>query len=184
MSSSHAALPPQMDVVPCGRIVGSIRPPGKSLTNRALVMAALARGPSYLTGVLDSEDTSVMLAAWQQLGIDIEGSAAEGCLNVHGCGGLLSTRHAELYIANSGTTIRFLTAALAACEGDFVLDGVPRMRERPIGDLLVALRELGANVESLNKTNQECPPVHVHAEGCVEAPLVWLATYRANIFRA
>ncbi len=147
-----------MDIVPCGPIVGSIRPPGsKSLTNRALVLAALARGPSYLTGVLDSEDTSVMLAAWQKLGIDIEGSSAEGCLNVHGCGGLLLNQHAELYIANSGTTIRFLTAALAACEGEFVLDGVPRMRERPIGDLLVALQQLGAKVESCNADNANCP---------------------------
>ena len=166
MTSSHAALPPQVDVVPCGRVVGSIRPPGsKSLTNRALVMAALARGPSYLTGVLDSEDTSVMLAAWQQLGVDIEGSAATGCLNVHGCGGLLPNRQANLFIANSGTTIRFLTAALATCDGEFVLDGVPRMRERPIGDLLVALRQLGARVESLNEFNSECPPVRIEARG-------------------
>ncbi len=76
MTSSHAAVPPQVEIVPCGAVVGLIRPPGsKSLTNRALVMAALARGPSYLTGVLDSEDTSVMLEAWQKLGIDIEGSA-------------------------------------------------------------------------------------------------------------
>lgn len=166
MSSSHAALPPQVDIVPSGPVVGCIRPPGsKSLTNRALVMAALARGPSYLTGVLDSEDTSVMLAAWQTLGIDIEGSAAEGCLNVHGCGGLLPQRRAELFIGNSGTTIRFLTAALASCEGEFTLDGIARMRERPIGDLLVALRQLGAQVESLNETNRECPPVKVHAVG-------------------
>ena len=166
MTSSHASLPPQVDIVPCGRVVGSIRPPGsKSLTNRALVMAALARGPSYLTGVLDSEDTSVMLAAWQQLGVDIEGAAADGCLNVHGCGGLLPNRRANLFIANSGTTIRFLTAALAACEGEYILDGVPRMRERPIGDLLVALRQLGARVESLNETNRECPPVRVEAVG-------------------
>ena len=166
MTSSHAAQPPQVDIVPCDRVVGSIRPPGsKSLTNRALVMAALARGPSYLTGVLDSEDTTVMLEAWQKLGIDIEGSAAEGCLNVHGCGGLLPSCQADLFIANSGTTIRFLTAALSACEGRFVLDGVPRMRERPIGDLLVALRQLGARVDSLNESNRQCPPVQIEAVG-------------------
>lgn len=166
MTSSHAAMPPQVDIVPCGPVIGRIRPPGsKSLTNRALVMAALAHGPSYLTGVLESEDTSVMLAAWQHLGVDIEGSAAEGCLNVHGCGGSLPNRRGELFIANSGTTIRFLTAALAACDGEFVLDGVARMRERPIGDLLVALRQLGGNVKSLNETNRECPPVAIHAAG-------------------
>lgn len=159
-------MPPQVAIAPCGPVIGCIRPPGsKSLTNRALVMAALARGPSYLTGVLDSEDTSVMLAAWQTLGIDIEGSAAEGSLNVHGCGGLLTNKRAELFIGNSGTTIRFLTAALAACEGEFVIDGVARMRERPIGDLLVALRQLGARVDSLNEHNRECPPVRIQAAG-------------------
>lgn len=155
-------------ITPCGPVVGRIRPPGsKSLTNRALVLAALARGASRLSGVLDSEDTRVMLRAWNQLGVRIDGDVADGQLTVHGCAGVLPSQHAELFIGNSGTTIRFLTAALAACHGEFTLDGIERMRERPIGDLLVALQQLGGNVCSLNGTRPDCPPVHIKARGLV-----------------
>lgn len=106
-----------------------------------------------------------MIAAWQQLGLKITVNHAASSLTIDGCGGVLPVQQAELFIGNSGTTIRFLTAALAACRGEFVLDGVPRMRERPIGDLLVALRQLGAQVESQNVANRDCPPVMVKAAG-------------------
>lgn len=145
---------------------GSITPPGsKSITNRAIVCAALADGESRLTGVLDSEDTQVMIAAWQQVGVVMKHDVAEGCLQVMGCGGKLSHPHAELFVGNSGTTIRFLTAALAACGGRYLLDGVERMRQRPIGDLLRALQELGCQVSSRNEQHPDCPPVLVDTTG-------------------
>lgn len=143
-----------------------IRPPGsKSLTNRALVCAALAHGTSRLTGVLDSEDTQVMVKAWQQLGLDLRHDVSASTLEVVGCGGDLPITEADIYVANSGTTIRFLTAALSVCSGVFRLDGVPRMRERPIGDLLTTLRDLGCDVTSENAGNSDCPPVKINAAG-------------------
>lgn len=151
---------------PVPAINGSIRPPGsKSITNRALVCAALATGSSHLTGVLDSEDTTVMIEAWKKLGLDIVHDKQLGEIRMTGGGGHVPNRNADLFVANSGTTIRFLTAALCACEGNFVLDGVPRMRERPIGDLLVALRQLGANVQSANTNDDRCPPVSIASTG-------------------
>ncbi len=153
-------------IYPSGRVEGSIRPPGsKSLTNRALVLAALARGRTTLSGVLDSEDTHVMIEAWRRLGIAIEHDVANKVVKMTGCGGALPNTTADLFIANSGTTIRFLTAALAACRGVFTLDGIERMRQRPIGDLIVALNRLGANVTSLNAERPDCPPVRVEANG-------------------
>ena len=147
-------------------IRASIRPPGsKSITNRAIVCAALAAGRSELTGVLDSEDTSVMIAAWQQLGLHLVHDKADQKLIIEGGGGRTPVHEANLFVANSGTTIRFLTAALAACEGKFRLDGVARMRERPISDLLVGLQQLGAKVASDNSDHPNCPPVTIDAYG-------------------
>lgn len=151
---------------PGGGVDASIRPPGsKSITNRALVCAALGHGHSRLQHVLDSEDTQVMIAAWKRLGVAIEHDRATATVEVEGCDGVLPTDAAELFVANSGTTIRFLTAALAACHGQFSLDGVARMRQRPIGDLLSALNQLGAQVTSLNHEHAQCPPVQVIAKG-------------------
>ena len=154
-----------VQINPCGPVDGAIRPPGsKSITNRAIICAALADGDSRLTGVLDSEDTQVMIGAWKQLGLQVQHDTTNAELLVSGCGGVIPNPRAEIFVANSGTTVRFLTAALAACEGDFVLDGVARMRERPIRDLLDALRQLGANVESTNPNMPDCPPVHIRAK--------------------
>ncbi len=147
-------------------IRASIRPPGsKSITNRAIICAALAAGRSELSGVLDSEDTSVMIAAWQQLGLQLVHDKTKQTLTVEGGGGRTPVQEADLFVANSGTTIRFLTAALAACEGKFRLDGVARMRERPIHDLLLGLRQLGAKVASDNSEHPNCPPVTIEACG-------------------
>lgn len=143
---------------------GSVRPPGsKSLTNRALVTAALARGESRLTNVLDSQDTRVMLESWRRLGISVSHDLEHNSVNVQGCGGKIPAREAELWLENSGTSIRFLTAACTLGNGRFVLDGNARMRQRPIADLVAALQSLGASVKCA--TDSGCPPVEVHANG-------------------
>ena len=147
-------------------IVGSIRVPGsKSLTNRAVICAAMAQGRSVLTGVLESEDTTVMVDAWRQLGLRIDWDRDRCQLLIDGCSGQPPIDRGDLFIANSGTSIRFLTAALAATQGTYVLDGVPRMRERPIGDLIRGLRNWGAELVSQNTSNPECPPVVLKAVG-------------------
>jgi 3-phosphoshikimate 1-carboxyvinyltransferase len=147
-----------------GPIRGRIRPPGsKSITNRALVCAALADGVSTLTGALDSEDTRVMIEGLGRLGIEIESRDGGKTLVVPGTGGQIPALEADLFCANSGTTIRFLTALATLGHGSFRLDGVERMRKRPIGDLLDALNRLGAHARSENDNG--CPPVAVHANG-------------------
>jgi 3-phosphoshikimate 1-carboxyvinyltransferase len=153
-------------ILPCPAVQNSITPPGsKSITNRAIVCAALAAGESLLSGVLDSEDTQVMMAAWQQVGVSMQHDVRTSQLRIVGCAGQPPKPQADLLIGNSGTTIRFLTAALAACGGRYQLDGVPRMRERPIGDLLQALQQLGCQVTSLNRLRPDCPPVLVESSG-------------------
>jgi 3-phosphoshikimate 1-carboxyvinyltransferase len=154
-----------IEIMPAaGPIHASVRPPGsKSITNRALVCAALAKGSSTLTGALDSEDTRVMIAALRALGIAVEVEDGGRTLRVGGCDGRLPATRAELFVANSGTTMRFLTALAAIGHGEFRLDGVARMRERPIGDLVDALGRLGAKVECEGDNN--CPPVVVRADG-------------------
>jgi 3-phosphoshikimate 1-carboxyvinyltransferase len=164
-----------IELQPAGPIHGSIRPPGsKSLTNRALVCAALARGESVLTGVLESEDTGLMIEALRLLGIAVgphpdplpkrEGTLAKAkTMRVSGCNGRPPAAQANLFAGNSGTTIRFLTAMAALGRGRFRLDGTPRMRERPIEDLLDALKQLGTKAYS--ELGSGCPPVVVEAAG-------------------
>ena len=147
-----------------GPIRGRVRPPGsKSITNRALVCAALADGVSHLTGALDSEDTRVMIDGLVRLGIEVESQDAGSRLRVNGAGGEIPALEADLFCANSGTTIRFLTALATLGHGSFRLDGVERMRQRPIGDLLDAINQLGAHAAS--EKADHCPPVVVHANG-------------------
>jgi len=149
---------------PSGPIRGSIRPPGsKSITNRALVCAALAEGASILTGALESEDTRVMIDSLVRLGLAIAHDPARQTVRVAGCGGRIPAARAELYVANSGTSMRFLTALVTLGHGEFRIDGNARMRERPIEDLLQALRQLGADARSEGATG--CPPVLVRAAG-------------------
>src|SRR5882757_5632923 len=145
-----------------GPIRGRVRPPGsKSITNRALVCAALADGVSTLAGALDSEDTRVMIDGLRQLGIEVESHNVGTRLLVHGAGGEIPALEADLFCGNSGTTVRFLTALATLGHGSFRLDGVERMRERPIGDLLDTLNQLGTHVAGENEDG--CPPVIVHA---------------------
>lgn len=161
----HVAAPAQLEITPFARAAtGTIRPPGsKSITNRALVCAALAAGRSELTGALVSDDTRVMIDALRCLGIDVRSDQDGTRLLVEGCGGTIPTQSAELFVGNSGTTMRFLTAMLAACRGRFTLDGVSRMRERPIRDLTDTLAQLGCRATSVNGNG--CPPVLLEADG-------------------
>lgn len=151
-------------MTPRGPIRGRIRPPGsKSITNRALVCAALATGESVLVGALDSDDTRVMREALATLGIGLRHDDAENVDVVTGCGGTIPATEADLFVGNSGTTVRFLAAMLALGHGAFRLDGVARMRERPIEDLLAALRQWGIDARSERGTG--CPPVVIRASG-------------------
>ena len=150
---------------PCpGPLNAQIQPPGsKSLTNRALICAALANGPSQLQGALWSEDTLVMVTALQQLGIQIDWSEDRQTLQVGGRPSTPLADQVEFDIANSGTTIRFLTSLLSTLHGHYRLDGTARMRERPIADLLKALSQLGGKASSVN--NDGCPPILVEGQG-------------------
>jgi len=125
----------------------------------------MAQGRSVLSGVLESEDTIVMIDAWRKLGLRIDWDRDRCEAVIEGCGGQPPIDKGDLFIANSGTSIRFLTAALAATRGEYILDGVPRMRQRPIGDLLRGLGHWGADLESKNSDNTDCPPVLLRANG-------------------
>ncbi len=150
-------------------LTGPIKPiqvqvPGsKSLTNRALIVAALADGPSTLMGALDSEDTRVMVAALGQLGVQVDHDPLAATIRVRGAANKIPAREADLFVANSGTSLRFLTAMVSTASGVFRLDGTARMRERPVGDLLQALNGLGADATSDLATG--CPPITVRASG-------------------
>jgi len=146
-----------------GAVHATVRPPGsKSITNRALICAALAAGPSTLHGTLDSEDTRVMFDALTALGIALAWSDDRRQIRVAGCGGVWPCRDADLYVANSGTTMRFLAPLLATGTGRYRLDGTPRMRARPIGDLVSTLQQLGVAIES--EAHNDCPPVAITAQ--------------------
>jgi 3-phosphoshikimate 1-carboxyvinyltransferase len=141
-------------------VVGRIRPPGsKSLTNRALACAALARGTTRLAGVLDSQDTRVMAAGLSALGFAIDADWPHGVVRVEGSAGRVPARQASIDCAASGTTMRFLSAVCGLGTGPYRLDGTTRMRQRPIGDLVQALVALGCH--AVAESPGECPPVVV-----------------------
>ncbi len=143
---------------------GTVIVPGsKSITNRALPIAALARGESELTGALFSDDTRYMAEALNQLGVRVEADEANNSFSVAGGNGTFPAAGADLFIGNSGTSVRFLTAVLTLGHGEFRIDGIPRMRERPIQPLITALNDLGSHVRS--EENTGCPPVIVTADG-------------------
>lgn len=145
-----------------GPVAGSIQPPGsKSITNRALICAALADGTSNLTGVLDSDDTQVMLDSLNRLGFGVTHDPVAGTVQISGADGSVPNRSAELFVGNSGTSVRFLTATLGMAGGEYVLDGVQRMRERPIGPLVEALQNWGSDVQAVSAN--QCPPVKIGA---------------------
>ena len=153
---------------PADRIEGVVNVPGsKSITNRALVIAALADGVSVLKGIGEGDDIDRMLDCLGILGFEIERGG--GVCNVGGRGGKIPASKAELNTGNSGTTMRFLTAMTALGNGTYTLDGIKRMRERPIGDLLEALQQLGVK---FREGQGDYPPVTITGGigpgGCVK----------------
>jgi 3-phosphoshikimate 1-carboxyvinyltransferase len=150
-----------LDLEPLRDARGTVRLPGsKSISNRTLLLAALAEGATTLREVLDSDDTRHMLAALRALGVRCE-EAGTRSIRVHGAGGAFAVKRAELFLGNAGTAVRPLTAVLALCGGEYRIDGVPRMHERPIGDLVDALRQLGAVIDYAG--NEGFPPLQIHA---------------------
>lgn len=154
-----------LELAPVTRpVVGTVKVPGsKSITNRALLIAALAEGESTLIGALYSDDTRYMAAALNQLGIRVLSDPDAESFVVTGCNGQIPATEAELFLGNSGTSVRFLAAAVALGRGRYVLDGVPRMRERPIAPLLGALSDLGVDARSTMVDGY--PPIEVNANG-------------------
>jgi 3-phosphoshikimate 1-carboxyvinyltransferase len=138
---------------------GIITLPGsKSISNRTLLLAALAKGVTEIRDLLASDDTSRMLEALQKLGVKLE-NFAENAWRVTGCNGDFPNKNAEIFLGNAGTAFRPLTAALALSGGDYTLSGVPRMHERPIGDLVDSLQQAGADIQYL--ANSGFPPLKI-----------------------
>jgi 3-phosphoshikimate 1-carboxyvinyltransferase len=153
-SENYIDLPPLLSAR------GTVTLPGsKSISNRILLLSALAQGTTEIRDVLLSDDTERMLDGLRILGVNVE-QPESLVFRVQGCGGNFPVKQAELFLGNAGTAFRPLTAALALSGGDYKLSGVPRMHERPIGDLVDALRELGADIECLG--NEGFPPLEIH----------------------
>ena len=149
-----------LDLPGCSQASGTVRLPGsKSISNRVLLLAALADGVTDVHDLLDSDDTQHMLAALRTLGVGVEDCGANHW-RIGGVDGVFPVKQAELFLGNAGTAFRPLTAALALSGGDYVLKGVTRMHERPIGDLVDALKQLGAQIDYLG--NPGFPPLHLH----------------------
>jgi 3-phosphoshikimate 1-carboxyvinyltransferase len=158
MNDQRSEWPAVQTVAPIAHAEGSVELPGsKSISNRVLLLSALASGTTELQRLLDADDTRVMLDALAALGVTIERDAT--CVRVHGCAGRFPNRQADLHLGNAGTAMRPLTAALAFAGGHYRLDGVARMRERPIGDLADALNALGARIEYLGQRGY--PPLAI-----------------------
>jgi 3-phosphoshikimate 1-carboxyvinyltransferase len=152
---------PDITIGPFKRAHGSIVLPGsKSISNRALLLAALSSGTTTLKNLLDADDTQVMRNALRQLGLNVIDQDNKVCV-VEGCGGKFPVRDADLFMGNAGTAIRPLTAALAMQGGNYRLSGIARMHERPIRDLVDGLRQVGANIEY--ELQDGYPPIKIAA---------------------
>ena len=154
---------PSLQILPIDHpLNASVRVPGsKSLTNRALLIASLAHGTTRLTNALFSDDSRYFAEALQALGFSVHLDEGSREMTVTGMGGRIPAEKAELFVGNAGTAARFLTAFLTLGKGEYSLDGDLRMRERPIGDLVDALNQLGVELETTNN----CPPVEIFASG-------------------
>ncbi|MFO0805786.1 MAG: 3-phosphoshikimate 1-carboxyvinyltransferase [Gemmataceae bacterium] len=166
---SEITYPAEWPLIPLTKPVNAtVTVPGsKSITNRALVLAALASqsGPCVLEGALHSEDTEVMMDSLAKLGFDVRAEWTANRINIgkNDSGRIIPAKTADLFVANSGTSMRFLTAMVSLGEGQYRLDGIPRMRERPIRDLLDALKQLG--IDARSEAGNDCPPVVIVSKG-------------------
>ena len=150
-----------LDLKPARGARGTVRLPGsKSISNRLLLLAALAAGETQLGGLLDADDTRVMREALARLGVSLT-ERPDG-ITVRGVGGPFREKKADLFLGNAGTALRPLTAALAFSEGEYFVSGVARMHERPIADLVDALRSIGARIDYAEKAGY--PPLSIHPE--------------------
>lgn len=157
-----------LKVTPIKSLDGTVTLPGsKSLSNRCLLLAALSNGTTKVENLLESDDIRYMLDALDQMKVPVERDPSDPTtVTVTGQNGPInapSDEVCELFLGNAGTAMRPLAAALCMGEGKFVLDGVPRMRERPIADLIDGLKQLGADVSCVEETG--CPPVTINANG-------------------
>lgn len=151
--------PDHLDLGPLDHAAGTVRLPGsKSISNRILLLAALAEGRTKIHNLLASDDVDRMLEALDLLGVKVTRSQQDGA-TVEGCNGSFPVKRVDLFLGNAGTAFRPLTAALATCGGHYKLSGVPRMHERPIGDLVDALRSLGADIHYLGEEGY--PPLEI-----------------------
>lgn len=165
--SASAATAETYTVTPIKSLDGTVTLPGsKSLSNRCLLLAALSDGNTKVDNLLESDDIRYMLEALDQMKVPVERHSAES-VTVTGQNGPINSptgdEVCELFLGNAGTAMRPLAAALCMGKGKFVLDGVPRMRERPIADLIDGLQQLGADVTCVKETG--CPPVTINANG-------------------
>ncbi len=150
----------QLRLTPTPRLYGTIKLPGsKSISNRTLLLAALSSGSTLVRDLLDSDDIRHMLAALGLLGVEVEQIGDSRDFRVQGVGGEFPVKSADLFLGNAGTAFRPLTAALALMQGHYQLSGVPRMHERPIGDLVDALRIAGADIQY--RGNPGYPPLSI-----------------------
>ena len=167
-----------LDLAPAHRAAGLVKLPGsKSISNRTLLLAALSRGATVLTGVLDSDDTRVMRGALAALGVEVEEIGGPQHVRVHGVGAAsFPVKRSSIFLGNSGTSARSLAAVLALADGEYQLSGVARMHERPIGDLVDALAQAGARIRYL--ANAGFPPLLIEPREPVEAPRI---SIRGNV---
>jgi 3-phosphoshikimate 1-carboxyvinyltransferase len=155
-----------LDLPPLLGARGTVRLPGsKSISNRSLLLAALADGETVIRDLLSSDDVDRMLEALSALGVQWS-QADDGSYRVRGVGGPFPVKSGDLFLGNAGTAFRPLTAALALSGGEYRLSGVPRMHERPIGDLVDGLRQIGADIDYLG--NEGFPPLAIHP-GAIQA---------------
>ena len=158
----------------------TLTPPGsKSLTNRALVLAALARGESTISNILFAEDTEVMLDGLRRLGVRLQVDEAARSVRVAGEGGI-NADSTEVFCGNSGTTIRFLAALCTLGRGEYVLDGVERMRRRPVGELVDLLKNLGARIDYAGEPG--FPPLRVHGGAVLAGGLAHFGAAQSSQF--
>ncbi len=165
-----------LDLPPLDTAAGDVQLPGsKSISNRVLLLAALSQGTTTVHDLLASDDTRVMLDALRQLGCGVDEDGAQA--RITGLGGRMPQSPAKLFLGNAGTAMRPLTAALALLGGEFELGGIARMHERPIGDLVDALRQLGCQIDYLG--NDGYPPLRIAQAGGVP-PLQLAAPIRVR----